>query len=281
METELLVDGLCFGEGPRWHDGQLWFSDMHANRVCRLKDDHTVETVLELGDDQPSGLGWLPDGQLLIVSMQKRQLLVSDGSSVGVMADLSDLAKYHCNDMVTDSSGRSYIGNFGFDLHKREEMRPAELILVDPDGTSRVVAEDMMFPNGCVITPDGSTLIVGESFGARLTAFSINRDGSLADRRVWATLENGAVPDGICLDDANGVWVASPTTNEVLRVQEGGAVTHHIPTDRAAIACMLGGEDGKTLYILTSRSSDPEVCQSEKMAQILACQVPYSGAGLP
>lgn len=280
METNVVVEGLCFGEGPRWHEGRLWFSDMHASTVYALNTDHSLEKIVELDDDQPSGLGWLPDNRLLIISMQKRQLLVHDGTSVAVLADLSSLASYHCNDMVTDAHGRSWVGNFGFDLHSRTEPKAAELILVEPDGSARVVADDMRFPNGTVITPDDKTLIVGESMAARLTAFDLAADGSLSNRRVWAQLE-GAVPDGICLDEAGGIWVASPSSNEVLRVVEGGEVSHRVPLDRGAFACMLGGEDKKTLYILAAKTSHPEKCVAARSGQVLSCSAPYAGAGLP
>ena len=278
--TNVLVDGLCFGEGPRWHENKLWFSDMHANTVYTVDAGGKLETIVTLDSDQPSGLGWLPDGRLLIVSMTDRKLLIHDGNTLSEFADLSSLASYHCNDMVTDSQGRSYVGNFGFDLHTGAEFRKAELILVEPDGTARVVAEDMAFPNGTVITPDGKTLIVGESMASRLTAFDIEPDGSLSNRRLWARLEN-AVPDGICLDAAGGVWVASPSSNEALRVTEGGEVTDRIMTENGAFACMLGGVDGRTLHILTSASSDPVKSVKLKSAAIETVVVEHAGAGLP
>ena len=280
MKTTIIADGLCFGEGPRWHQGRFWFSDMHARTVYALNPDNSLETIVTLPDDEPSGLGWLPDNRLLIVSMQQRKLLVFDGSTLSTFADLSDKASFHCNDMVTDARGRSWVGNFGYDLHAGAESRPAEIILVEPDGSSRIVADDLLFPNGTVITPDGNTLIVGESFGARLTAFDLASDGSLTNRRVWATTE-GAVPDGICLDEAGGIWVASPISNECLRVIEGGEVTHRIPLEKQAFACMLGGDDRRTLYILTSNSSHPDQCTVEKSAQIECCAAPYAGAGCP
>lgn len=278
--TTTLVDGLCFGEGPRWRDGKLWFSDMHANTVYTVDLSGKLTTVVTLNNDQPSGLGWLPDGRLLIVSMTRRMLLVLDGDTVTDFADLSELASYHCNDMVTDSQGRSYVGNFGYDLHDNEEFKKAAMILVHPNGQAEIAAEDLSFPNGTVITPDGKTLIVGESFGARLTAFDINEDGSLTNRRIWAEMD-GAVPDGICLDEAGGIWVASPISNEVLRVVEGGEVTDRIKIEHQAYACMLGGEDGKTLFIMTSNSSHPDQCVVDKSAAVEIVQVAHAGAGLP
>jgi sugar lactone lactonase YvrE len=277
--TEVLVDGLVFGEGPRWHDGRLWFSDMHDRKVKAIDAAGKVEDVLEVPGD-PSGLGWLPDGRLLVVSMTDRRLLRLDPGGLSEHADLSKLASYHCNDMVTDARGRSYVGNFGFDLHANATPRTAELVLVNPEGDARIVADELSFPNGSVITPDEGTLVVGESFGARLTAFDIAEDGSLSNRRVWAQLE-GAVPDGICLDAEGAIWVASPVSNEVLRVREGGAVTDRIPLSRMAIACMLGGPDRRTLFVCTSETIDPAECIAKRSARIETTQVEVPGAGLP
>lgn len=279
-KTETLVDGLCFGEGPRWHEDRLYFSDMHGNTVYAVDTSGNMETIVQLEDDEPSGLGWLPDGRMLIVSMRNRKLLVLDSGKLNEFADLSSIATYHCNDMVTDREGRSYVGNFGYDLHSNADFQKAALILVHPDGTTELAADDLSFPNGTVITPDGKTLIVGESFGARLTAFDINLDGSLANRREWAKME-GAVPDGICLDEAGGIWVASPVSNEVLRIVEGGEVTDRVKVEHQAYACMLGGQDGKTLFIMTSRSSHPDECKAEKSAAVEFVTVEHAGAGLP
>ncbi|MEM7413165.1 MAG: SMP-30/gluconolactonase/LRE family protein [Myxococcota bacterium] len=276
---EARVDGLTFAEGPRWYDGALWFSDMHDHCVRRLDATGTCSVVLTL-DDEPSGLGWLPDGTLLVVSMTARQILRWDGNRLSVHADLSAFGAQPCNDMVTDAAGRSYVGNFGFDLHKGEKPRTTHLTLVTPDGESRVVADELAFPNGAVITPDGNTLIVGESFGARLTAFTIADDGSLTDRRVWASLE-GAVPDGIGLDAEGAVWVASPVSHEVLRVHEGGEVSERIPTGDQAIACALGGDDRRTLFVCISPTIDPEACQRDRAARIVSKRVAVPGAGFP
>ena len=279
-DTKVLVEGLCFAEGPRWYNDKLYFSDMHDNTVYSVDSVGTLETITTLSDDQPSGLGWLSNKRLLIVSMTKRQLLLLDDKGLSVFADLSQLASFHCNDMVTDSRGRSYIGNFGFDLHASSSFKKAELILVDSDGNSRIVARDLAFPNGTVITPDEKTLIVGESMAARLTAFDIETNGNLTNRRLWAKLD-GAMPDGICLDSEQGVWVASPSSNEALRIEEGGLVTDRVTLETGAFACMLGGKTGKTLHILTSGSSDPERCKQERSAKIEVIDVEYSGAGWP
>ena len=278
--TELLIDGLCFGEGPRWHDGALWLSDMHAREVLRIGGNGQAETVVRV-ENCPSGLGWLPDGELLVVSMHDRCLLRYDGEQLHRHADLSPFATFHCNDMVVDGEGRAYVGNFGFDLHTGSKPVPATLVCVEPDGSARAVADDLMFPNGTVITPDGSTLIIAESFGARLTAFDIAANGDLSNRRVWAELPKGAVPDGICLDSEGGIWSASPTTCECIRQDEGGEITHRVELGQGAFACMLGGADGTTLYILTADSSDPAECAANRTGKIEAAAAPYPGTGWP
>ena len=277
MKPEVLATGLCFPEGPRWHDGKLWCSDMHAAQVVTVEADGAVKPVLSV-PNAPSGLGWLADGRLLVVSMQDRQLLVWDGETLHPYADLYDLAAFHLNDMVVDGDGRAYVGNFGFDLYQQKKPVPAALIAVEADGAARIAANDMLFPNGAVITPDGSQLIVAETWGARLTAFDRTANGDLRNRRVWGTLADGAVPDGICLDEAGGIWTASPTTNECLRLVEGGKVTHRVSTDQGAFACMLGG---KALHILTCSTSDPETCRKKRSGRVEVVEAPYAGAGWP
>ena len=277
--TEVLLDGLAFAEGPRWRDGKLWFSDMHDQRVKTVDLDGRCEAVVRVEND-PSGLGWLPDGRLLVVSMRDRRLLRLDADGLRAVADLSGVATYHCNDMVTDARGRSYVGNFGFDFTKGEKPRTAAIALVAPDGKVSVAADDLSFPNGTVITPDGRTLIVGESFGARLTAFDVAGDGSLSNRRVWAQLEK-AVPDGICLDAEGAIWVSSPMSGEVLRVREGGEVAERIRVATQAIACMLGGPKRTTLFVCTSESLQAEECRAKRSAKIEVVEVEVPGAGLP
>jgi sugar lactone lactonase YvrE len=280
MTPTTFLTGLCFGEGPRWHDGRLYLSDMHDHRVIAVAQDGAVETIVAVAQ-QPSGLGWTPSGDLLVVSMVDRALMRYDGTTLTRFADLSALATFHCNDMVVDVKGRAYVGNFGFDLHNSAPFRKAALIRVDPDGSARIAADELAFPNGTVITPDGATLVVGESFAGRLTAFDVAPDGTLSDRRLWAKLPDGTVPDGICLDAAGGIWVASPSTNECLRVEEGGQVSHRVALARSAFACMLGGADRRTLYILTATSSDPEACRRERDGRVETVMAPYPGAGLP
>jgi sugar lactone lactonase YvrE len=241
--------------------------------------DGKSEEVVVVPND-PSGLGWLPDGRLLVVSMRDRKLMRLDDDGLHEHADLSGIAPRPCNDMVTDARGRSYVGNFGFDLHAQEKPRTTALALVGTDGSVSVAADDLSFPNGAVITPDGRTLVIGESFAARLTAFDIADDGSLSNRRVWAQLE-GAIPDGICLDAEGAIWLASPVSGEVVRVREGGEGTDRIAVSRQAIACMLGGSDRTTLFVCTSEVLDPEECRAKRSARIEVVEVTVPGAGLP
>jgi sugar lactone lactonase YvrE len=277
--TTTLLDGLMFPEGPRWHDGKLWFSDMHACRVMTVDLDGNADTVVAV-PGQPSGLGWLPDGRLLVVSMTDRRLLRLDSGTLTEVADLSKLATFHCNDMVVDGRGNAYVGNFGFDAFAQQPFRTAAIILVSPEGTARVAADDLAFPNGTVITPDGRTLIVGETMASRLTAFDVGPDGSLTGRRVWAEL-GAAAPDGICLDAEGAIWVASPFTAEVLRVREGGEVTDRVPVATQAFACMLGGPERRTLFVLTAESAVPEEARASKSGRIELVEVDVPGAGLP
>jgi len=278
-KPRVLLDGLAFPEGPRWRDGVLWFSDMHAQRVMTVDSTGRAQVVVEV-PNCPSGLGWLPDGRLLVVSMNDRKLLRLDPDGLSEVADLGHIATFHCNDMVVDAQGRAYVGNFGFDFGAGQTLVPAAIALVTPDGAVRVAAEGLEFPNGTVITPDGKTLIVGESFAGRLTAFDIRPDGTLENRRVWAQLEN-AVPDGICLDAEGAIWVASPLSNEVVRVREGGVVERRIATETTAIACMLGGADRRTLFILTAGTLDPAEAAAQRRGRIEVIDVDVPGAGLP
>jgi len=283
--TEVLIEGLTFTEGPRWHDGRLYFSDFFTHRVLAVDTKGNMETIVET-PQQPSGLGWSPDGSMLIVSMNDQKLLSFGNGELSEVADLSQLATHFCNDMVVDKKGNAYVGNFGFDLHAGEPIKPTNLILVRPGEEPCVVAENVFFPNGTVITPDDKTLIVGETFASCLTAFDINEDGTLANRRVWADLrsiEEGytPVPDGICLDAEGAIWVASPSTNDVIRVQEGGALLDKVEVDRGAFACMLGGENGNTLFISTANDSTEETCLKERSARIEVIDVDVPRAGLP
>ena len=279
VKTKVILDGLLFPEGPRWHDSKLWFSDMQGLHVMTLEATGKVEQIIEV-KGSPSGLGWLPDGRLQVVSMLDRRLLRLDPEGLVEVADLRHLASFHCNDMVVDKQGRAYIGNFGFDFAANAPVEPAEIVLVTPDGNARVVAEDVLFPNGTVITPDGQMLIVAETFGNCLTAFDIEQDGSLTNRRIWAKLE-GMFPDGICLDAEGAIWVAAPHPGEVMRVLKGGDITHRVNVSTRPYACMLGGDDRCTLFVCTAGSAIPEEVSAMPGGKIETVKVEVPGAGLP
>lgn len=251
-----LVGGVDFGEGPRWRDGALWYSDFYQGCVYRVTMDGTRETVVAI-DDRPSGLGWLPSGELLIVAMQSQRVLRFDGSTVVEHADLSGLARDKCNDMVVDAGGNAYVGHFGFDAEAGEDFQMASLLLVRPDGSVSVAAEDLAFPNGTVISPDGKTLIVAQSFGGSFAAFTIGDDGSLIDRREWASIP-GTAPDGCALDSDGAIWFSDARGSQVIRVLEGGEVTTRIPTPQPTFACALGGPLNSTLFVLTAPSANPK-----------------------
>jgi sugar lactone lactonase YvrE len=289
-ETRVLSGGLYFGEGPRWRDGRLWLSDFYAHAVMSVSLAGDLRTEIEI-DDQPSGLGWMPDGSLLIVSMTRRQVLRRwpDGR-MSVHADLGHIATFHCNDMVVDASGGAYVGNFGFNLDEAMAERgvpdvlanhaTAKLAYVAPDGQTRIAAEDLHFPNGSVITPDGKTLILGETMTGVLTAFDIGANGDLSNRRVWAPLAP-AIPDGICLDAEGAIWVANPTAPQCLRVAAGGEVLETIETGQPCYACMLGGDDGRTLFMLTAAGLGGEGATETQTGKILVAQVESPHAGRP
>jgi len=289
IPTELLVGDLTFAEGPRWHDGRLWFSDFFDHVVKTVDLDGNVETVVEVAG-QPSGLGWLPDGRLLIVSMVDRRLLRLDPNGLVVHADLAQVATFHCNDMVVDANGRAYVGNFGFDLDHALASRPEQEVFaehdtavvarVDPDGSVHVAADGFGFPNGTVITPDGRTMIIAETLGARLTAFDVDEFGGLSNRRVWAALP-GMAPDGICLDVEGQVWVADPNGSQCVLVGEGGTIIDTIPTDRSCYACMLGGEDGRTLFLVTGRGTAHYGATAQRTGRIVMARVAAAHAGRP
>ncbi|MBT3533082.1 MAG: gluconolactonase [Rhodospirillaceae bacterium] len=275
----VLLEDLTFPEGPRWHDGRLWFSDFYAHEVVAVDLTGKRETIVKV-PGQPSGLGWTPDGRLLVVSMTDRRLLRLDPDGLQEVADLSDLAAFHCNDMVVDGEGGAYVGNFGFNSHGGDPYKAADLIRVDPDGRTSVAATGLAFPNGAVITPDGGTLIVGETRGNILSAWDRAANGALSNRRVWADL-GGGFPDGICLDAEGAVWVADPRNKETIRVLEGGEVTDRISTgDYGSFACMLGGPDRRTLFICTCLQSGPGTAEL-RSGRIETIDVDIPGAGWP
>jgi len=288
-DTQVIAEGLYFGEGPRWHEGRLWFSDFYDHAIKSLAPDGEV-CIEHTINDQPSGLGWLPDGRLLVVSMKQMQVLREDADGFVVHADLSSLARFMCNDMVVDGQGRAWVGNFGFDLDTEIRSRGAEAVLasvpttnlvrVEPDGSVHLASPDMAFPNGTVVTPDGAALIIAETLGMRLTAFDISGDGTLGNRRVWAPLE-GIAPDGICLDADGNIWVANALAPECVLVAEGGEILRRVETTRNCYACMLGGSDGRTLYAVTASGSDHQVATRERSGRIESVVVESAAAGWP
>ena len=278
-DVTVLYEGLDFGEGPRWHDGRLWVSDFFRHLVLSIDADGAERVELEL-DDQPSGLGWLPTGELLVVAMLSRQVRRVDADgAVHLHADLSSIATGPCNDMVVDGRGNAYVGNFGFDLEGRATPRTAHLALVRPDGSVEVAVEDLQFPNGTVITPDGRTLVVGESMGARYLAFTIDDDGSLHDRRVWAEVP-GRGPDGCALDAEGAIWMADAGGGGCFRVAEGGEILDHVVASQPVYACALGGPDRRTLHLITAPGfGGDRAGQGDGKVEVVDVDVP--GAGWP
>jgi sugar lactone lactonase YvrE len=292
-----LLEGGSFFEGPLWHDGRWWVSDFYRGLVQAIDPDGRAEEVMQV-PTAPSGLGWLPDGSLLVVSMADRRVLrrAPDGE-VSVHADLAEHVEFALNDMVVDAQGRAYVGNFGFDLMNGAFPATTSLFRVDPDGSVTEVADEMMFPNGSVITPDGGTLVVGETGAGRYSAFTIAEDGSLSDRRVWAQVGEPAPmaplgemleqlefePDGCCLDAEGRIWAADAKYGRCIRLAEGGDILDEIPGPEGmgVFACMLGGEDGRTLLMCAA----PSFLAHERMGKtdglLVTAQVDVARAGLP
>jgi sugar lactone lactonase YvrE len=285
-----VLDDLVFGEGPRWHDGRLWFSDMHDHRVVATTLDGDATTIVRVEDDEPSGLGWLPDGRLLVVAMETQRLLrIEPDGEIAVQADLSSAARGSLNDMIVSADGTAYIGDMGARIQDLgADRRPGQTFRVAPDGSWECAADDLQSPNGHVLTDDGRTLIVAESGGMRLTAFTVRDDGTLTDRRTYAELvpeREGvpvAPPDGICLDAEGAVWVADPIGARVFRVREGGEVTDSIAYDDVIpVACVLGGVDRRTLLMCVAADWKRDVLAGRRTARIDAYDVAVPGAGRP
>jgi sugar lactone lactonase YvrE len=292
----VLFEGGMYFECPRWHDGRWWASDFYRHTVSTYDSDGRESVVMEV-EGQPSGLGWLPDGDLLVVSMKDRRVLRRSGDgAVALHADVSGLTSGHLNDMIVDRRGRAYAGSFGFDLMGGGHPAPAALVRIDADGSASVVADDLWFPNGMVITDDG-TLIVAETFAARLTAFRIDSNGALRDRRVWAQVQPspepgdteamlGAVtfaPDGCALDAEGHVWAANALGGVLCRVAPGGQIVEEVamPDGLGSFACGLGGEDGRTLIACAAPDFDEEARSAAREAVLLTTTVDVPRAGLP
>lgn len=291
--VSVLAEGIYFGEGPRWHEGRLWFSDFYAHRVCSVSLDGDLRTELEF-EGQSSGLGWMPDGSLLVVRMELRELWRRwpDGRFER-HADLKDYSAHLCNDMVVDAQGRAYVGNFGFDLDAAIHARGPEsviadhpktcLALVQPDGSVSDAApgERFSFPNGMVIKPDGLTMVVAETLGGTLSLFDIGPGGTLSGRREYAPTWP-RVPDGICLDASGAVWIANPLAPECALIAPGGEVLRVIDTlGLNCYACMLGGPEGRHLFMLVAPSSDAGEAAKAPLGKVLVTDVEVGRAGLP
>src|SRR5215831_6133090 len=281
-DPQVVMTGIVFGEQPRWHEGRLWFSDWGRPEVLAVDPEGNHEVVCT-APAFPCCVDWLPDGRLLIVSARDGLLLRRElnGAIVthGDLGAVSDPAPG--NELVVDGRGNSYVNGGGFDLMAGEPFAPGVVALVTPDGSARKVADGLAFPNGMLVTPDNATLIVAESYAKRLTAFDIEDDGSLSNRRVWAELGDG-VPDGICLDVQNAVWYADVPNKRCVRVREGGAMQETIDLDFGCFACALGGADRKTLFMMVQEWRGPaNMFEEPRTGRVLATEAPAPGAGWP
>jgi sugar lactone lactonase YvrE len=279
-ELQTLMTGLAFGESPRWHNDRLWFSDFGAQEVVAVDLSGKSEAIAHI-PGTPMGLGFLPDGRLLIVSMHDGLLLRQEHDGrLSTHASLRHLSHYPWSDMVVDGRGNAYIGNLGFNFPDGE-FAPGILALVTPDGEARLVADGCAFANGMVVTPDNSTLILAESYGHRLTAFDIEASGLLSNRRVWADL-GGGYPDGICLDAENTIWYADVPAKRCVRVRQGGEILQTLDLDRGCFACMLGGADRRTLFLMAAQYPPTSGGQeAARTGQVLTAQAPAPGVGWP
>jgi sugar lactone lactonase YvrE len=281
-EVQILLTGLAFGESPRWHEGRLWFSNWGTQEVVAVDLEGRSEVAARVPTSIPFCIDWLPDGRLLVVSGREGLVLRQepDGALV-THADLRGLSDHAWNEIVVDGRGNAYVNGAGFGLLAGEAFAPGLIALVTPDGSVRQVAGGIAFPNGMAVTPDNSTLIVAESYGNRLTAFDIAADGSLANRRVWADAGDDH-PDGICLDADNAVWYADVGNKHCVRVREGGQVLQTVALDRGCFACMLGGADRRTLFVMAAEWRGPEkMTGGSCTGQVLTVRAPAPGVGYP
>lgn len=295
-KVEVIVDGFHYLEGPRWHKGALWFVDFYTQGVYRVNDDGVAEKIVHVAE-QPSGIGWLPDGRMLVVSMKDRKVLrLEDDGELVVHADIWEHCGGHANDMVVAPNGNAYVGNFGFDLMGGADFKDGGLVLVRPDGSSEVVAQDLAFANGMVISADEQTLIVNELFGNRISQFAIQADGSLRERRDFASygvlgnetdlgvrIGNAKIlPDGLTLDSEGAIWIANTIHQQALRIAEGGEVLETINTaPEGVFAVTLGGDDGKTLFMCAAPDWDEASRKAENKGRMLATKVQVGHAGTP
>jgi len=280
-EVRTLMTGLAFVESPRWHDGRLWFSDWVARELIAVDLEGRSEVIARM-PSFPFSIDWLRDGRLLLVSGSENLLLrrEPDGSLV-THADLTSLSHKGWNEIVVDGRGNAYVNGAGFDLMAGEKFAPGVIALVSPDGAARQVAEGVAFPNGMAVMPGNSVLIVAESYAKRLTSFDIAGDGSLSNRRVWADLIDG-VPDGICIDAESAVWYADVPNKRCVRVREGGEVLQTINLDRGCFACMLGGADRRTLFIMACEwRGTAGMTDGRRTGKVLTVGVSMPAAGWP
>jgi len=279
-EPTVLLDQLAFPKFPRWRAGRLWFSDVHDGRVWAMTEHGQAEPVVAV-DGGPAGLGWWPDGTLLVVSMDGRALRrAAPGGTTELVADLARFAEHPWNDLVVTPDGRAYVGELGHDPGSDAVPAGARLVCVEPDGEAWVVAEELLFPNGAAVLqrPDATTLLVAETLGQRISAYDVCADGSLARPRVWADLRPN-VPDGMCLDAEGALWVADPVDEGVMRVVQGAGAVAWVPfPGRTPFGCALGGSDGRTLYVCTGGSTDPARTVTERRGRIEALRVEVPAA---
>jgi sugar lactone lactonase YvrE len=294
-ELSTVLDGLSYLECPRWHEDRIWVSDFYTHQVLSAREDGSDLRVEAEVPGQPSGRGWLPDGRLLLVSQHDNRLLRREpDGSLGTHADLSAHVTGEPNDMVVDGQGRAFVGNFGFDLMAGAPVEPTVLLRVDPDGAVSQVADDMWFPNGSVITDDG-VLLVDETFGNRITAFDIGADGALTNRRVWVSFGDlptdrdvqaalgqlKVAPDGCGLAAEGALWVPDALAGRVLRLREGGEVLEELSVGPGVFACMLGGADGRTLFLCSAPDFDRTARSAAREARLLSCRVDVPHGGRP
>jgi sugar lactone lactonase YvrE len=275
--TTTLMTGIGLGESARWHEGRLWFADWIAEELIALDPDGDSEVVANV-HSLPFSIDWLPDGGPLLVTSGTELLRMEPDGSLVTHADLGGLSEYGWNELVVDGRGNAYVNNICFDFMAGGEPGTGIIGLVSPDGSVRQVADEIAFPNGMVVTPDNSTLIIAESFAGRLSAFDIDEDGGLSNRRVWAELGQGG--DGICMDAEGAVW--TPAFKSCLRVREGGEVLERVELDRFGFSCALGGEDGTTLFIMAADWNGPEnVGKGPRTGVVVATEAPAPAVGWP
>jgi sugar lactone lactonase YvrE len=271
----LLADGFKFLEAPKWHDGQLWVSDVFDNRVFALAPDGERREVC-IVPARPSGQGFLPDGRHIVVSAKDCRLVEVKDGNLSTYADLSGYAAGYVNDFAIDADGRMYVGDFGYDYDAGEARKTTKLHRVDPDGSIIAVADGVDFPNGSVIVDNGGTLIVAETWEGRIAAFDLDAQGNLSNRRVFADLGD-RFPDGLCADAEGAIWVGCFNTGEFLRVLDGGEITDVFRFDGSAISCVLGGEDGKTLFMTTFLGPSDEIATEKRKSAVFTARVDVGG----